>query len=178
MGNQEVYWFKVGCLGLCSRTFCIVTSFLYCWICAAYLAQSPLNFSGGPFPEMAAGRAMRPEQPDPQTAEPPGPRGPSEMVPEEVRQVWAPLPRRKRQRRRRRFLRGQAASCSRPVLAKTLSTIDARVRILEDALAELRHATAGLYPGAPYAIQHEAHSRGRRFAVVSCARKHQQRDGS
>ena len=91
---------------------------------------------------MADWRAMRSEQPDPQTAELPGPRGPSETVPEEVRQVWASLPRRKRQRRRRRFFRDHAACCSHPVLAKTLSTIDARVRILEDALADLHHATA------------------------------------
>ena len=92
---------------------------------------------------------MRLEQPDPQTAEPPGPRGPSKTVPEDVSKLWASLPRRECQRRRRRFFRNQAACYSRPVLSmhcSTLFTIDARVRILEDALAELRRATAASIP--------------------------------
>ena len=98
---------------------------------------------------MAMGRAMGPEQPDPQTSGLPGPRGPSETVPEEVRQEWASLRRRERQRRRRRFFRDQTACCSRPVLDKTLPTIDTRVKIPEEALAEFLHATAASIPVPP-----------------------------
>ena len=98
---------------------------------------------------MAMGRATRPEQPDPETAGLSGLGDPSETVPEEVRQEWASLRRRERQRSRRRFFRAQAACCSRPVLAETLSTIDARVKILEEALAEFLHATAASIPVPP-----------------------------
>ena len=98
---------------------------------------------------MAMGRAMRPEQPDPQTAGLPGPRGPSKTVPEEVLELWASLPHRKRQRRRRRYFHDQAACCSRPVSTETPPTTDARVRILEEALAEFLHATAASIPAPP-----------------------------
>ena len=98
---------------------------------------------------MAEERAIRPEQPNPETAGLSGLGDPSETVPEEVRQEWASLRRRERQRSRRRFFRAQAACCSRPVLAETLSTIDARVRILEEALAEFLHATAASIPVPP-----------------------------
>ena len=92
---------------------------------------------------------MRPEQPDPQTAELPGPRGPSETVPEEVRKLWDLLPRRERQRRRRHFFRDHPACCSRPFSTETLFIIDTRVRILEEALAEFLHATAASIPVPP-----------------------------
>ena len=92
---------------------------------------------------------MGPEQPDPQTAEPKGPRGPPETVPEEVRKLWDLLPRRERQRRRRRFFREHPACCSRPVIRSTLATIDTRVRMLEEALAEFLHATAASIPVPP-----------------------------
>ena len=101
---------------------------------------------------MAMGRAIRPKRPDPETAGLSGLGDPSETVPEEVRQEWASLRRRERQRSRRRFFRAQAACCSRPVLAETLSTIDARVKILEEALAEFLHATAASIPVPPYAL--------------------------
>ena len=98
---------------------------------------------------MAMGRAIRSEQPNPETAGLSGLGDPSETVPEEVRQEWASLRRRERQRRRRRFFRDQTACCSRPVIYSTLSTIDARVRILEDALAKFLHATAASIPVPP-----------------------------
>ena len=47
---------------------------------------------GGFFPILADGRAIRPEQPDPENAELPGRRGPPETVPEEVRKLWDLLP--------------------------------------------------------------------------------------
>ena len=99
--------------------------------------------------QMAMGRAIGPEQPDPETAGLSGLGDPSETVPEEVRQEWASLPRRERQRSRRRFFRAQAACCSRPVSTKTLSSLDTRVRILEEALAEFLHATAASIPVPP-----------------------------
>ena len=98
---------------------------------------------------MAMGRAIRSEQPNPETVGLSGLGDPSETVPEEVRQEWASLRRRERQRSRRRFFRAQAACCSRPVLAEKLSTIDARVKILEEALAEFLHATAASIPVPP-----------------------------
>ncbi len=98
---------------------------------------------------MAMGRAIGPKQPNPETAGLSGLGDPSETVPEEVRQEWASLRRRERQRRRRRFFRDQAACCSRPVIHSTLSNIDARVRILEDALAKFLHATAASIPVPP-----------------------------
>ena len=95
------------------------------------------------------GRAMGPEQPDPQTTGLSGPRGPSATVPEEVRKLWDLLPRRERQRRRRRFFREHPACCSRLVIHSTLASIDTRVRILEEALAEFLHATAASIPVPP-----------------------------
>ena len=98
---------------------------------------------------MAMGHAMRLEQPDSQTAGLSGPRGPSKTVPEEVLELWASLPRHKRQRRRWRYFCDQAVRCSRPVSTESLSTIDACVKILEDALAEFVHATAASIPAPP-----------------------------
>ena len=97
------------------------------------------------------GHAMRLEQPDPQTAGLSGPQGPSGTVldSEEVLELWASLPRHRRQRRRRRYFRDQAACNSRPVSTGTLPTIDARVRILEDALADFLNATAASIPVPP-----------------------------
>ena len=92
---------------------------------------------------------MRPEQPDPQTAESSGRRGPPETVPKEILKLWGLLPRRERQRRRRRFFRVHAACCSRPVPDDTLASLNARVRILEEALAEFLHATAASIPVPP-----------------------------
>ena len=92
---------------------------------------------------------MGPEQPDPQTAESSGRRGPPETVPKEILKLWDLLPRRERQRRRRRFFRVHAACCSRPVHSDTLASLNARVRILEEALAEFLHATAASIPVPP-----------------------------
>ena len=92
---------------------------------------------------------MGPEQPDPQTAESSGRRGPPETVPKEILKLWDLLPRRERQRRRRRFFRVHAACCSRPVPDDTLASLNARVRILEEALAEFLHATAASIPVPP-----------------------------
>ena len=104
----------------------------------------------GFFSDMAMRRAMGPEQPDPQTAELPGRRGPPETVPEEPLKLWGLLPQRERQRRRRRFFRVHAACCSRPVPDGTLASLNARVRILEEALAEFLHATAASIPVPTY----------------------------
>ena len=92
---------------------------------------------------------MGPEQPDPQIAESSGRRGPPETVPKEILKLWDLLPRRERQRRRRRFFRVHAACCSRPVTNSTLASINTRVRILEEALAEFLHATAASIPVPP-----------------------------
>jgi len=98
---------------------------------------------------MAMGRAMGPEQPDPQTTGPSRTSRPPETVPEEVRKLWDLLPRRERQRRRRNFFRAHPACCSRPVHSDTLASLNARVRILEEALAEFLHATAASIPVPP-----------------------------
>ena len=79
---------------------------------------------------------IRPEQPDPQIAGPSGLGDPSKTVPEEVIEVWASLPRCEHQRSRQRYFRDQAAAAS----AALLSTIDARVRSIESALAEFNPA--------------------------------------
>ena len=81
----------------------------------SYLRKGMKARSGGLFSDMADGRAIRPEQPDPENAALPGRRGPPETVPEEVRKLWDLLPRRERQRRRQRFFRAHPACCSRPV---------------------------------------------------------------
>ena len=96
------------------------------------------------------GRAMRPEQPDLRPRNLRDLEFPSETVPEEVRELWASLPRRERQRRRRRYFRDQGACCSRAVFSNLLSTIDTRVQNIESALAEYLHATAAsiLVPSA------------------------------
>jgi len=93
------------------------------------------------------GRAMRPEQPDPQIAESSERRGPPRTVPKEILKLWDLLPRRERQRRRRRFFRSaHAACCSRPVTDDSLASLNARVKILAEALAEFLHATAASIP--------------------------------
>ena len=92
------------------------------------------------------GRAMGPEQPDPQTAGLSGLGDPSETVPKEVLEFWASLPRRGRQRSRRRYFRDQGACCSRAVFSNLLSFIDARVQNIEGVLAEFLHATAASIP--------------------------------
>ena len=90
---------------------------------------------------------MGPEQPDPQIAESSGRRGPPRTVPKEILKLWDLLPRRERQRRRRRFFHSvHAACCSRPVTDGTLASLNARVKILEEALAEFLHATAASIP--------------------------------
>ena len=96
------------------------------------------------FSDMADRRAIRPEQPDPETAELPGSRGPSETVPHHLRQVWADLPRRARQRSRRRYFRAKIACANRVSPA----SLDARVLILEAAVAELRSVVAALASGS------------------------------
>ena len=90
---------------------------------------------------------MGPEQPDPQIAESSGRRGPPRTVPKEILKLWDLLPRRERQRRRRRFFHSvHAACCSRPVTDDALASLNARVKILEEALAEFLHATAASIP--------------------------------
>ena len=74
---------------------------------------------------------------------------PSETVPEEVLELWTSLPRRKRQRRRRGYFLDQAVCCSHLFSTKKLSNVDARVKILEDALAEFVHATVASIPTPP-----------------------------
>ena len=95
--------------------------------------------------QMAMGRAMKPEQPDLRPRNHRDLEFPSETVPEEVRELWASLPRRGRQRRRRRYFRDQGACCSRAVFSNLLSTIDIRVQNIESALAEFLHATVPLF---------------------------------
>ena len=94
---------------------------------------------------------MGPEQPDPQIAESSGRRGPPRTVPKEILKLWDLLPRRERQRRRRRFFHSaHAACCSRPVTDDSLASLNARVKILEEALAEFLHATAASIPVPTY----------------------------
>jgi hypothetical protein len=90
---------------------------------------------------------MGPEQPDSQIAGSSGRRGPPRTVPKELLKLWGLLSRRERQRRRRRFFhRAHAACCSRPVTDDSLASLNARVKILEEALAEFLHATAASIP--------------------------------
>jgi hypothetical protein len=90
---------------------------------------------------------MGPEQPDPQIAGSSERRGPPRTVPKELLKLWGLLPRRERQRRRRRFFHSaHAACCSRPVTDDSLASLNARVKILEEALAEFLHATAASIP--------------------------------
>ena len=94
---------------------------------------------------------MGPEQPDPQIAGSSVRRGPPRTVPKEILKLWDLLPRRERQRRRRRFFHSvHAACCSRPVTDDTLASLNARVKILEEALAEFLHATAASIPVPTY----------------------------
>ena len=85
----------------------------------------------GLFSDMADGCVIRPEQPDPETAELPGHRGPSETVPHHLCQVWADLPRRAWQRSHRRYFRAKIA-CANHV---SPASLDACVLILEAAVA-------------------------------------------
>ena len=128
---------------------------------------------------MAAGRAIRPEQPEPETAGLPGRRGPPETVPKEILKLWGLLPRRERQRRRRRFFRVHAACCSRPVPDDTLASLNARVRILEEALAEFLHTTAAGSAAATLALrrQRDDDRRGDRVADGDLRRAAQQPAG-
>ena len=90
---------------------------------------------------------MGPEQPDPQIAGSSVRRGPPRTVPKELLKLWGLLSRRERQRRRRRFFHSaHAACCSRPVTDDSLASLNARVKILEEALAEFLHATAASIP--------------------------------
>ena len=98
---------------------------------------------------MAEARAIRPEQPNLRPRNLRDVEAPSETVPEEVRKLWDLLPRRERQRRRRRFFRDHPACCSRPVAPSSLASLDARVRILEEALAEFLCASAASVPVPP-----------------------------
>ena len=121
---------------------------------------------------MAMKREMGPEQPDLRPRNLRDLEFPSETVPEEVRELWASLPRRERQRSRRRYFRDQGACCSRAVFSSLLSTIDIRVQNIESALAEYLHATAA---SIPVPLQEKC-SRGCRPAIVACTREHRQRD--
>ena len=127
---------------LCCNALCIVSS------CDGHKQRAHAR-DVGLFSDMAMGRAMGPEQPDPQTTGPSRTSRPPVTVPEEIRKLWDLLPRRERQRRRRRFFREHPACCSRPVIHSTLATIDTRVRMLEEALAEFLHATATSIPVPP-----------------------------
>ena len=71
-------------------------------------------------------------------------------MPEGVLELWASLPRRERQRSRRRYFRNHGACCSRPVFSSILPTIDICIQNIEHELAEFLHATAAsiLVPSA------------------------------
>ena len=103
----------------------------------------------GLFSDMADGRAISSEQPNLRPRDLRDVEAPSETVPEEVRKLWDLLPRRERQRRRRRWFRAHPACCSRPVAPSSLASLDARVRILEEALAEFLCASAASVPVPP-----------------------------
>jgi hypothetical protein len=96
------------------------------------------------YSDMAMGRAMGPEQPDPQTTGPSRTSRPPETVPEEVRKLWDLLPRRERQRSRRRYFRAKIACTNRAALTH----IDARILVLEATVAELRSIVAALASGS------------------------------
>ena len=68
----------------------------------------------------------------------------SESVPYHLCQVWADLPRRARQRSRRRYFRAKIACANRV----SSTPVDARVLVLEAAVAELRSAVAALASGS------------------------------
>ena len=68
----------------------------------------------------------------------------SESVPYHLCQVWADLPRRARQRSRRRYFRAMIARPNRASLTPT----DARILALEAAVAELRSTVAALASGS------------------------------
>jgi hypothetical protein len=65
-------------------------------------------------------------------------------VPEEVRKLWDLLPRRERQRSRRRYFRAKIACTNRAALTH----IDARILVLEATVAELRSIVAALASGS------------------------------
>ena len=68
----------------------------------------------------------------------------SDSIPYHLYQVWADLPRRARQRSRRRYFRAKIACANRVSPA----SLDARVLILEAAVAELRSVVAALASGS------------------------------
>ena len=98
---------------------------------------------------MAEARAIRPEQPNLRPRNLRDVEAPPETVPEEVRKLWDLLPRRERQRRRRRFFRDHPACCSRPVPHDALASLDTRAQIREEALAEILCASAASVPVPP-----------------------------
>ena len=68
----------------------------------------------------------------------------SESVPYHLCQVWADLPRHARQRSRRRYFRAKIACTN----CASLTPIDARILVLEAAVAELRSIVAALASGS------------------------------
>ena len=80
----------------------------------------------------------------------------SESIPDHLYQVWADLPRRERQRSRRRYFRAKIACTSRA----SLTHVDARILVLEAAVAELRSIVAALASGSSarqvHCPQHDA----------------------
>ena len=81
---------------------------------------------------------------DRQDAVPSGLGEASESIPYHLYQVWADLPRRARQRSRRRYFRAKIACTSRAALTH----IDARILVLEATVAELRSIVAALASGS------------------------------
>ena len=63
-------------------------------------------------------------------------------MPEELLELWASLPCCEHQWQHWRFFCDQVACCSRPFSTETLSSIDTRVRVLKEVLAEFLHTTA------------------------------------
>jgi hypothetical protein len=82
---------------------------------------------------------------DRQDAVPSGLGEASESIPDYLYQVWADLPRRERQRSRRRYFRSKIASTNRASSTPT----DARILVLEAAVAELRSIVAALASARP-----------------------------
>ena len=80
---------------------------------------------------------------DRQGAVPSGVGEASTSVPEHLRQVWADLPRRARQRARRRYFRAKIACTNRA----SSPPADPRVLVLEGAVAELCSAVTALPSG-------------------------------
>jgi len=81
---------------------------------------------------------------DRQDAVPSGLGEASDSIPYHLYQVWADLPRRERQRSRRRYFRAKIAYTNRAALTH----IDARILVLEATVAELRSIVAALASGS------------------------------